>query len=416
MIRRVEALNYRCLRCLKQDLHRFHVLVGPNASGKTTFLDVVDFLADLVSDGLQQAIEKRTESWHDLVWGRKPCSFQLAVELGIPDEERAQLAKTEYSVARYEVALGARQESEEFGILAEKLLLKSPDDEEGPIQRPLFPESRHIPESILTPTGTRGKKTVVNKVTDGNDNFYDETGGGWDHAFKLGPQKSALANAPEDVTKFPVTTWVKNLFSEGVQRLVLNSLAMRNPSPPGQPKGLQPDGSNLPWVVDRLRQQEPAAHAGWMRHVQTALPNVEDIDTILREEDRKRYLVIRYSGGLQVPSWTASDGTLRLLALTLPAYLKSLRGIFLIEEPENGIHPQALQAVHDSLRSVYNAQVLVATHSPILVALSKPDDILCFGKSADGATDVVRGTEHPKLRNWQHETSLGSLFAAGVLS
>ena len=48
MIRLVEALNYRCLRFVNQNLNDFHVLVGPNASGKTTFLDVISFLGDLV--------------------------------------------------------------------------------------------------------------------------------------------------------------------------------------------------------------------------------------------------------------------------------------------------------------------------------------------------------------------------------
>ena len=37
MIRRIEALNYRCLRYVNQPLQDFHVLVGPNASGKEHF-------------------------------------------------------------------------------------------------------------------------------------------------------------------------------------------------------------------------------------------------------------------------------------------------------------------------------------------------------------------------------------------
>jgi predicted ATPase len=416
MIRTVEALNYRCLRYIRQDLNRYQLLVGANASGKTTFLDIVDFLGDLVSEGLEESIGKRAQTWNDLVWKRKFGSFQLAIELRVPDEELTKLEKPEYSVVRYEVEVGLHEETNQLGILEEKLLLKAPQPEVSVKQRSLFPEQRTVPETIMTSTGASGKKTIVNKVRGGNDNFYAETGKGWDHAFKLGPRKSALANAPEDETKFPVTTWIKNLLSEGAQRLILNSLAMRNPSPPGQPKGFQPDGSNLPWVVDRLRNEESEAHKRWVKHVQTALPDIVDIDTVLREEDRKRYLRIHYSGGFKVPSWTASDGTLRLLALTLPAYLKSLKGVFLIEEPENGIHPQALQTVADSLRSVYDAQVLVATHSPILVALAKPEDILCFGKTAEGSTDVVQGTEHPKLSRWQRKTSLGDLFAAGVLS
>ena len=39
------------------------------------------------------------------------------------------------------------------------------------------------------------------------------------------------------------------------------------------------------------------------------------------------HLMLRYRGGLEVPSWVASDGTLRFLALTLPAYLPDMRGV-----------------------------------------------------------------------------------------
>jgi len=52
MIRLIEALNYRCLRYVKQELSDFHVLVGPNASGKTTFFDVISFMSKCVKEGL----------------------------------------------------------------------------------------------------------------------------------------------------------------------------------------------------------------------------------------------------------------------------------------------------------------------------------------------------------------------------
>src|SRR5512136_2903852 len=101
-----------------------------------------------------------------------------------------------------------------------------------------------------------------------------------------------------------------------------------------------------------------------------------------------------------VPSWTASDGTLRLLALTLPAYLPNMRGIYLIEEPENGIHPRAVETLFQSLSSVYNAQVLLATHSPVILSLAKAEQVLCFAKTLEGATDIVPGDQHPALRDW----------------
>ena len=134
-----------------------------------------------------------------------------------------------------------------------------------------------------------------------------------------------------------------------------------------------------------------------------------------REDDKHRYMMIRYRGGLEIPSWVASDGTLRLLALTLPAYLPEFSGVYLIEEPENGVHPRAVETAFQSLSSVYGEQILLATHSPVILSLADAGKILCFKKTAAGAADIVRGSEHPALRNWKGETDLGTLFAAGVL-
>src|SRR5205807_6568994 len=101
-------------------------------------------------------------------------------------------------------------------------------------------------------------------------------------------------------------------------------------------------------------------------------------------DDRHRYLEICYQGGLRVPSWMASDGTLRLLALTILAYLPQFDGVYLIEEPENGIHPIAVETLYQSLSSVYDAQILLATHSPVILSLAEADKVLCFKKTASG--------------------------------
>jgi len=414
MIRLVEALNYRCLRYVSQRLDDFHVLVGPNASGKTTFLDALAFLGDLVSEGLEKAVGERTQDFRDMVWRRTDGRIELAVELEMPEDRRKLLERQTWSLIRYEVAVGTDPQSGEVGILEEKVLLK-PSEERSPIQRTLFPAEPTAPETLISPKTTRGTKTIVNKVAGGNDNFYDETGRGWDHAFKLGPRRSALANLPEDESKFPVATWLKGVLMEGVQRLILNSTLMRNPSPPGQPRKFRPDGSNLPWAIERLKTDAPVRHAEWVAHVRTALPDIEDVKTVERPEDRSRYLVICYRDKLEVPSWTASDGTLRLLALTLIAYLSKLTGVYLIEEPENGVHPRAVETVFQSLSSVYDAQILLATHSPVILSIAEPSQVLCFSKVESGAADIIRGTEHPALRDWRGESNLGVLFAGGVL-
>ena len=152
-----------------------------------------------------------------------------------------------------------------------------------------------------------------------------------------------------------------------------------------------------------------------MKHVREALPDIIGITTREREEDRHRYLVLEHSNGQETPSWLVSDGTLRLLALTLLAYLPDLAGIYLIEEPENGLHPLAVETVLQSLSSVYDAQVLLTTHSPLVARLAKPDELLCLARDEVAGTDMVKGSEHPRLRDWQGSADLGTLLASGVL-
>jgi predicted ATPase len=190
---------------------------------------------------------------------------------------------------------------------------------------------------------------------------------------------------------------------------------MRKASQRGKVRKFMPDGSNLPWVINKLKENDSPRFKSWIEHLKTALPDIQDIKTIEKEYDRNRYLVICYRGGLEVPSWLASDGTLRLLALTLPAYLADFKGIYLVEEPENGIHPTAVETMFQSLSSIYDAQILLATHSPVILRIAKPEEILCFAKTEEGATDIVLGNEHPALRDWKREIDLGTLFAAGVL-
>lgn len=415
MITRVEARGYRCLRYVSRPLGRFHVLVGPNASGKTTFLDVVAFLGDLVKEGPEAAVSRRTRNFHDLLWGRQGDGFELAIEVAIPEPLRKDI----YDSLRYEIALEFDGEGNVLGLRNETLSLVTSNT--GVVSlRDAFPAAFDVvPSTLLRGTRPQNLRTVINKVPGGNDNFYSETygekGKGWVPTFKLGPRRSALANLPEDESKFPAATWLKALLTEGIQELVLNSLLIRQASPPGQGRTLKPDGSNLPWVIADLEQRHPERLVRWIAHLKTALEDLDGVRTIVREDDRHRYLMLRYRGGLEVPSWMASDGTLRFLALTLPAYLPDLEGVYLVEEPENGIHPRAVEALFQSLSSVYDAQILLATHSPVVLSLVESADLLCFAKNDDGATDIVRGTEHPALREWRGEINLSTLFAAGVL-
>jgi predicted ATPase len=421
MFSRIQTRHYRSLKGVDQSLGPMQALVGPNASGKTTFLDVMGLLSDLIRlrGDVREAVLSRSASFDKLIWQGPGASdsFQLAVEAPIPQVVRDRMAddKKQHDLVRYELEIGMDRASNELGLNHETLWLRTADEPGRETQRALFPAVRVDAPSVLSHS-KKGFRIALKKVPGGNDNYYPEGAASYTPSFKLGRTKSALAHIPADEKSFPVSTWFRGLLESGVQNVVLNSQTIRQPSPPGLGLRFQTDGSNLPWVIAELRR-DPARFAGWLDHVRTALEDVADIDTVERDEDRHRYLVIRYSNGAEVPSWLASDGTLRLLALTIPAYLNDLDDVFLIEEPENGIHPRAIETVIQSLSSIYSGQVLLATHSPVALNLLDAAQVLCFAKDETGATDIVAGNRHPALQEWRRGyPDLGVLFASGILS
>ena len=426
MIRRIEALNYRCLRYVSQPLDHFHVLVGPNASGKSTFLDVLGLIRDLLTKEVDDAILTREDLIEsvgrarrvdELIFNQMADRFELAIELEIPDELRKSKTHDRYQIARYEIAIGKDPKSDELTIVKETLWLCPKPPSRPTPQTSSFPNAPTPPESVLAKRARKGWLKIMSKTESGY-HIYNSEIGVWSGSgtFRINPRKPALTYLLQDEKFFPVALWVQNILMEGIHVLALNSAAMRRPSSPSVPRRFRMDGSNLPLVVREFRAHHEDDFNDWLEHLRTVLPDLQTIDVIERPEDRHLYLAVHYSNlEHPVPSWLLSDGTLRLFALTLLAYLPHHQEVYLIEEVENGIHPRAIEAVFESLSSVYDGQVLLATHSPLIVGLTKREQILCFAKNASGATSIVRGSEHPKLKDWRGQVDLGTLYAAGVL-
>ena len=432
MIRRIQALNYRCLRYVDVHLDSFHILVGPNASGKSTLLDVIGFLGDLVRDGLMEAMEKRTQNFQDLVWNRpkRDMGFELALEFDFPpDFGEAPTAQIDCQRLRYEVCI--REDDESFRIDYERaMLIPKPSRRPGRQGVSYFPESVVPPKTIL---GRGGKGVFPVFLRSGNkvkiileDTREAPRSQAWQIRRELGRHKSVLEYLPLllDLREMPLFgegfwafLYVKEEIFNGVKPLFLDSQKIRQPSPPRFRRSkFSSDGWNLPWLVMQLQQEHQADFAEWLSHVQTMLTDLEGVRIVEREDDRRAYLMLRYKTGVEVPSWMVSDGTLRFLAITLIPYLPHADQIYLLEEPENGIHPLALDAIYDSLSSAYDSQVFVATHSPAFLKLAEPREVLCFAKDEQGATDIIRGDRHPILRDWRGSVDMNALFATGVMS
>ena len=124
-----------------------------------------------------------------------------------------------------------------------------------------------------------------------------------------------------------------------------------------------------------------------------------------------------FDNSAEIPSWSLSEGTLRLMALTLLAYLPASRpAVYLVEEPENGIHPLAIETLYQALSSAYDAQFIVASHSPTLLRCAERSELLCSSRDSKGGARMIPGPDHPHLQHWQEARNNDLVFASHILS
>lgn len=408
MITRVEVKNFRMLRANAVSLAPFVVLVGKNATGKSTLIGALRFVSDLVKGGvplaLANALEREAPSFPELCFDpNEPLEF--AVDLLVARRR-----------ARYEVRVGPDAEGT-VSVLEEHLFLlpdAAPEASDPQGQMSLW--DRVAPVHATTPSGWR---TVVKKTKEGKDYFQDEKTS-WNNVFRFGADKAALGAIPEDENRFPLTLKLRNYLRDGVTHIELDGSRLREPSPARSPLRLQPDGSNLARAALSLRDRDSVLFEQWVSHVRSAVDGLEAISLWERPEDKKLVLLAKFAGvhSDPVPSWLLSDGTLRLLALSLLSYgAVEPAGVALIEEPENGLHPLAMQAVYGALsQPPEGGQVLVATHSPVFLAQVSLDQALVFRRQRDGSALVRRGKEVAELRDWKSAASIADVFATGVLA
>jgi AAA domain, putative AbiEii toxin, Type IV TA system len=402
--------NFRMLADHRVGLGPFHVLVGQNATGKSTFFAALRLVAEVIERGAREATARMAASFHDLCF-RPGESIGFAVGMRVPGEDGEALV-------RYELQIGLSSD-ETLQILAERLLVVSGgvDPRTGidwsTASPSGTPERDDVPMSgeLLAVRGPDGTLVLLDPLERPNTLF--------ELRLDIDHDRSGLAFLPDSPGYAPARA-ARDALRSGIRMLELDARALRTPSPPGSPTTLALDGSNLPHVVRELQRRDPMQFREWVAHLRTGVAALIDIEVWERPEDRHLVLRARFEGSREapVPSWLLSDGTLRLMALTLVSYaaLPGRPALVMIEEPENGLHPLAIQAAYDALAHPPDGvQVLCATHSPIFIAHAQLDDALVFRRAADGTAIVRGGREVPELASWRGG-NLADLFVTGVLS
>jgi predicted ATPase len=116
-------------------------------------------------------------------------------------------------------------------------------------------------------------------------------------------------------------------------------------------------------------------------------------------------------------SWRLSDGTLKFLCLLAVLLEKEPPPLICIEEPEVGLHPEAIQIVAEALVDASErTQLVVTTHSEALIdALSdRPEDVLVTERDFENGTQFRRLDSH-QLSVWLERYTLGALWRKGEI-
>ena len=159
---------------------------------------------------------------------------------------------------------------------------------------------------------------------------------------------------------------------------------------------LQIDGSNLAAVLGRISGSTGVEWEELLADAVALLPELRDIRVERSREYWDLELYSRGSGWMS--SRTASDGTLRVLAILAAAHDPHGPSVVIVDEVENGLHPSRLAELVRRLRSITHAsqqagplrQIIVTTHSPVVLSALYPEheDEVVFLTTAFGPHTV----------------------------
>lgn len=370
-LKRLEIHNYKSLRNVVLEPGPLSVFVGPNAAGKSNLADALEFLALAYRWDLERAVANKGGFENIRFRGarrtQEPIRFRAVSEVLEPLPGlagfflRDQLAPTEEEPGtrvlidhRFECRTLLSSSEAAFSVAAEELVISwyRPNEEK--------------PARQLQVVRTGSQTRVL------GDQEADSEG----HLLRI---YSAQVSEHELLLGrsgvfFPWWREFVRIF-EGLRVFLLNSRSCRETGVPTPDSDLSRFGGNLPAVVAHLKKSYPQPYQEVLESLRRVLPSLEDINTNFTHT-RTLGLFLQEKG-VRHP-WTSeeiSDGTIQSLTLLVATFDPRIP-LLVIEEPENSVHPWALRNLVEAFRRASETkQILLTTHSPILIDQLQPDEI-----------------------------------------
>jgi predicted ATPase len=335
------------------ELPRLAVLFGPNAAGKSNFIDAVQVLSRLatsrtVSDALSSPIR-----------GYPIEAFSF------PADGLSQLLQQPEAAFELEATLRIGKEHYCYRV---KVRI-------APSSGSLSVEDEYL--AALTTAGTTKGNAALEKAekadkTESQLRVRRKSKPAHPRYEPIGLNHTILSDPRLGGPEYRIIEKCRNEISGWRAYYLDPRTAMRQPQPPASVMDIGPLGEQISPFLYRLRGEKNGKDfKAVVRTLRTIIPSIQDLSVDLDERRGTLDILIRQNE-TEYSSRIVSEGTLRVLALSALAVNPWSGALLAFEEPENGVHPRRLELIADLLFSLsqrQEQQVIVTTHSPLLCAL-----------------------------------------------
>lgn len=379
---RVERLHVRNYRALKditlERLTPLTVLLGPNGSGKSTVFDVFAFLSECFSDGLRKAWERRGR-FREL--RSRDQEGSIVIEIQYRERPRSPLITYHLEI----------EEQPKGPVVKREFLRWKRGHPAAPFH---FLDYQYGQGKVITGESPESSDTRVEKPLSGPDVLAVNTLG-------------TLAENPRVIAL--------RSFITGWHLSYLSADAARGNPEAGAEERLSPTGSNLPNVIQYLREQHPQRLEQIFETLRRRIPRIEKVEAEVLQDSRLLLLVKDAPFSTPVLSRFVSDGTLKMLAYLTVLYDPDPPQLIGIEEPENYLHPRLLpELAEECQQASERTQLIVTTHSPFFINPLRPEEVRVLYRGSDGYTRVRRVGDMQGIRAFLDQgANLGELWMEG---
>lgn len=192
------------------------------------------------------------------------------------------------------------------------------------------------------------------------------------------------------------------------------SSPIRQPSSYGTESKLLPDGHNLMTILNQMKNNHPLYYEKIEKAIKKINPHFKDINSAALGS--KLYLVLREKSLAKTVSIEQiSEGTLSYLLLLSILFNPERGNLICIEEPETNLHPDMINTIANAIKEASkDTQIIITTHSPLLLNLFEIEDVLIFEKSDRNETEVkIKSSD--EFEDWMGDFLVGQAWLQGLI-